>query len=73
MSGFKPYVYIGAGRPHQGLGKVASWRENVELRQEAAKRLAQIPADTRTLTQRVLGDPLPGRSALDRANGRNGT
>ena len=25
-----------------------------------------IPADTRTLTARLFGDPLPGRSALDR-------
>lgn len=31
----------------------------------AAARLAEIPADTRTLTQRTFGDPLPGRSALD--------
>lgn len=25
-----------------------------------------IPADTRSLTARIAGDPLPGRSALDR-------
>jgi transposase-like protein len=32
-----------------------------------AARLAQlIPEDTRTLTGRFCGDPLPGRSALDR-------
>lgn len=29
-------------------------------------RLAEIPPDTRTLSQRLLGDPVPGRSALDR-------
>lgn len=31
----------------------------------AASRRA-IPIDTRSVTQRILGDPLPGRSALDR-------
>lgn len=33
---------------------------------DAMARLALIPADTRTLTARFCGDPLPGRSALDR-------
>lgn len=33
---------------------------------DAAKALASIPSDTRKLTERVFGDPLPGRSALDR-------
>lgn len=31
-------------------------------------RLAEIPADTRDLTGRLLGDPLPARSALGRAH-----
>lgn len=30
---------------------------------------AQIPDDTRDLTGRLCGDPLPGRSALDRLGG----
>jgi hypothetical protein len=30
-------------------------------------RRAEIPADTRSLTARIFGDPLPGRSALDRS------
>jgi len=30
---------------------------------------AAIPLDTRTLTARLCGDPLPGRSALDRMKG----
>lgn len=34
-----------------------------------AARRAEIPDDTRGLTARVLGDPLPGRSALDRERG----
>jgi hypothetical protein len=34
-------------------------------------RLAEIPADTRSLTARLFGDPLPERSALfQRAQGR---
>lgn len=33
---------------------------------DVAARLAEIPDDERGLTQRLLGDPLPGRSALDR-------
>jgi hypothetical protein len=32
---------------------------------DAARLLALIPADTRSLTGRLAGDPLPGRSALD--------
>jgi hypothetical protein len=30
------------------------------------KKLAEIPPDTRDLTAKICGDPLPGRSALDR-------
>lgn len=33
---------------------------------DAAIRVAEIPHDTRSLTARMFGDPLPGRSALDR-------
>jgi hypothetical protein len=32
---------------------------------DAARLLVLIPADTRSLTGRLLNDPLPGRSALD--------
>lgn len=32
---------------------------------EARKVIARIPPDTRTPMQKMLGDPLPGRSALD--------
>jgi AraC-like DNA-binding protein len=34
--------------------------------QDCAARLAEIPDDTRNLTARICGDPLPGRSALAR-------
>jgi len=44
-------------------------RENataINIKQDAAARLAEVPADTRSLTGRLAGDPLPGRSALDK-------
>ena len=37
---------------------------------EAERALATVPPDTRTLQARFLGDPLPGRSALDRRHRR---
>ena len=33
--------------------------------EECAAKRAEIPDDTRSLTGRFAGDPLPGRSALD--------
>lgn len=38
-------------------------------RETLAARLSEIPQDTRPLTARIFGDPLPGRSALDRRAG----
>jgi hypothetical protein len=32
---------------------------------DAMRLMAQIPSDTRDFTARIMGDPLPGRSALD--------
>lgn len=32
-----------------------------------AQAIATVPADTRSRTGRLLGDPLPGRSALERS------
>jgi hypothetical protein len=37
---------------------------------EAERMLAELPPDTRGLTARICGDPIPGRSALDRKAGR---
>lgn len=45
----------------QGLER----EENYQTARDAAKRLAQIPADTRDFTARFCGDPLPGRRAID--------
>lgn len=41
--------------------------ETAATRNDAARLARQIPDDTRTLTARIFGDPLPGRSALDMA------
>lgn len=44
-------------------------RENataISVKEDAAARLAEIPHDDRTLTGLLCGDPLPGRSALDK-------
>lgn len=34
--------------------------EHVSVKADAAARLAEIPPDTRDLTQRFCGDPIPG-------------
>jgi hypothetical protein len=38
-------------------------------KEEYEALIASIPEDTRDLTARLCGDPLPGRSALDRMGG----
>lgn len=42
------------------------FRQSVVDPIDVAARLAEIPVDTRDLTAVVFGDPLPGRSALDK-------
>lgn len=42
---------------------------NGDPRLDARKLLRQIPPDTRGLTARIAGDPLKGRSALDKERG----
>lgn len=44
-------------------------RENatsISVKEDAAARLAEIPKDDRSLTGQMFGDPLRGRSALDK-------
>lgn len=50
-----------AQRPH-AAGLTADYIPKATI----AARLAEIPPDTRSKTARLFGDPLPGRSALDR-------
>lgn len=40
--------------------------------EELRERFRAIPKDTRDLTSKICGDPLPGRSALDRGEVRVG-
>lgn len=40
-----------------------------KAKRDAERLLRQIPPDTRGLTARICGDPLPGRSAKDRKLG----
>lgn len=50
-------------------GKLHTHGNESKLRaRDGAARLAEIPPDHRSLTGVLLGDPLPGRSALDRRN-----
>lgn len=49
--------------------RVAMYADNRSSRVDpdvVAARLAEIPEDTRTITARICGDPLPGRRAIDR-------
>lgn len=55
-------------RRHGSLVALAGEDLGEETRFAAAR--AAIPSDTRDLTARLCGDPLPGRSALDRRAGR---
>lgn len=52
--------------PYKGqMGRQAAGLARLEPRIDDSV-LATVPADTRTITGRAFGDPLPGRSALDR-------
>lgn len=57
---------LGAAKRALGMtGQVARRVPEADI----AARLAEIPEDHRSLTARTFGDPLPGRSALDRRRG----
>jgi hypothetical protein len=49
---------------HFDRGELASTKRDAE------QRLREVPADTRDLTARICGDPLPGRSALAKRQNR---
>jgi Helix-turn-helix domain len=48
------------------VGHVADSGFGGVKRDEFMARLAEIPPDTRDLTARTFGDPLPGRRAIDK-------
>jgi hypothetical protein len=46
--------------------------ERYHIKPEDARRaLSTVPPDTRSYQQKFMGDPLPGRSALDKRNSHN--
>lgn len=57
---------MAAARKSAGLTYHAGKR-GTQIEADWLRQMAAIPADTRDLTARICGDPLPGRSALDRA------
>jgi hypothetical protein len=68
-SGWSIYAHHGTSRDdHAGIHYEHWERPAVgeAKRHEYEARYHEIPEDTRDLTGRILGDPLPGRSALAR-------
>jgi hypothetical protein len=56
---------VSAAKKAAGLTHHVGHRET-EAEMGWRRQLPFMPSDTRNLTARVCGDPLPGRSALDR-------
>ena len=54
----------GEGKADRAFNHVPEMR--VDDKRDGERLLREVPADTRDLTARICGDPLPGRSALDR-------
>lgn len=52
-------------RPGGRFHYFSSENDPISTRTDALRRLAEIPEDTRSLTARTFGDPLPGRRACD--------
>lgn len=46
---------------------ITHMEKNTAAERDWRSHLQTIPRDTRDLTGRIMGDPLPGRSALDQA------
>jgi hypothetical protein len=57
---------MAAARKAAGLTYHAGKR-GTQIEADWRRQMAAIPDDTRDLTARICGDPLPGRSALDMA------
>lgn len=53
-------------RENQKLGRTFNRADMVVMREEFLARISEIPPDTRDLTGRLMGDPIPGRRAIDR-------
>lgn len=53
-------------RAGEKLGRTFNRADMAVMLEEFLARIAEIPPDTRDLTGRLMGDPLPGRRALDK-------
>lgn len=62
------YLRRGGGDPSEKL--TGHGEALPAFRADIAARLAKVPPGTRSLSARLLGDPLPGRSALDKRNSK---
>lgn len=58
-------IAAAAAKRAAGLNRHVGKRGTL-MEAEWKRQMAEIPDDTRDLTARTFGDPLPGRSALDR-------
>lgn len=58
----------GEGTKARSFNHVPDMR--VSDKADGERLLREVPADTRDLTGRICGDPLPGRAALDRMRSR---
>ncbi len=66
-SGWSIYAHHGTSRDDRDGINYEHWERPAHgeaKRHEYEARRREIPRDTRDLTGRILGDPLPGRSAL---------
>lgn len=50
----------------RGRSDFVNCATHAATRRMAERLLSDLPQDTRNITARLMGDPLPGRSALDR-------
>lgn len=62
----------GAADARRAAGSIVRVINSTQADRDWKKNKKLIPEDTRTFTQKFCGDPLPGRSALDRMRAAGG-
>lgn len=66
--------YVAAHRSAHGAGERIVHNYSYRLSERAAlAAVSSVPRDTRSTTARAMGDPLPGRSALDKKRAKQGS
>jgi hypothetical protein len=51
--------------------RLSTARNHTLVRTQAERLMSMVPRDTRNITQRAFGDPIPGRSALDQKRNKS--